>query len=90
MTELLSAAIAAVASIIVSLVNSRSLHKKYIAELEKHDALNTYRLSELEKKVDKHNNLIERTYRLEEKAMLMEEKIKMANHRIEDIEKGGA
>ena len=94
MTELLSAIIAAAASIAVSLVNSHAQQKKYIAELERHDALNAYRLGELEKKVDKHNNLIERTYRLEEKAVFMEEKIEMANHRIEDIEKtekaGGA
>ncbi len=46
-----------------------------------------YRLEELEKKVQAHNNLIERTYRLEERTELQEEKIKVANHRIEDLEK---
>ena len=89
MTTIISAIIAAAASLIVSVINSSAQHKKYIAELEKHDALNAYRLEELEKKVDKHNNLVERTYHLEEKAALMEEKIKVANHRLEDIEKGG-
>lgn len=89
MTTIISAIIAAAASLIVSVINSSAQHKKYIAELEKHDALNVYRLAELEKKVDKHNNLVERTYHLEEKAALMEEKIKVANHRLEDIEKGG-
>lgn len=49
--------------------------------------LTQYRLEQLEKKVDKHNSLIERTYRLEEKAALQEEKIKVANHRIGDLEK---
>ena len=43
--------------------------------------LTNYRLSQLEKKVDKHNSVIERTY-------ILEEKMKVANHRIEDLEKG--
>ncbi len=46
----------------------------------------TYRIEQLEKKVDKHNNLIERTYNIEEKIEVHEEKIKVANHRISDLE----
>lgn len=46
-----------------------------------------YRLTKLEEKVDKHNNVIERTYKLEELTALQEEKIKVANHRIDDLEK---
>jgi hypothetical protein len=42
--------------------------------------LTNYRLEQLEKKVDKHNSVIERTY-------ILEEKMKVANHRIEDLEK---
>ena len=34
-----------------------------------------------------HNSLIDRTYRLEERTELQEEKIKVANHRIDDLEK---
>lgn len=49
--------------------------------------LTQYRLEELEKKVQAHNSLIERTYRLEERTELQEEKIKVANHRIGDLEK---
>ena len=48
--------------------------------------LTQYRLEQLEKKVQAHNNLIERTYKLEERTELQEEKIKVANHRIEDLE----
>ena len=48
--------------------------------------LMTYRLDQLEKKVEKHNNLIERTYKLEEGVTLLDEKIKVANHRIDDLE----
>ena len=49
--------------------------------------LTIYRVEQLEKQVARHNNLIERTYRLEERTELQEEKIKVANHRIEDLEK---
>ena len=48
--------------------------------------LTQYRLEELEKKVQAHNNLVERTYKLEERTELQEEKIKVANHRIDDLE----
>ena len=48
--------------------------------------LTSYRLEQLEKRVQAHNNLIERTYKLEERTELQEEKIKVANHRIEDLE----
>lgn len=48
--------------------------------------LTQYRIEQLEKKVDKHNNLVERTYKLEENEKVLEEKIKVANHRIEDLE----
>ena len=48
--------------------------------------LNNYRIEQLEKKVDKHNNLIERTYELEEQQKVSDEKIKVINHRIDDLE----
>ena len=60
--------------------------------------LTQYRIEQLEKKVEKHNNLVERTYQLEQREELLEEKLeaheilyaeklKVANHRIEDLEK---
>ena len=53
---------------------------------KKQTAVMAYRLEELEKKVDKHNNLIERTYELESRVDVMDEQIKVANHRIADLE----
>ncbi len=50
-------------------------------------ALIAYRLEALEKKVDRHNTVIERTYELEKRAALTAEQIKVANHRIDDLEK---
>ena len=49
-----------------------------------------YRLEQLEAKVDKHNMVIERTYKLEEETAVLDEKIKVANHRLDDLEKKGA
>ncbi len=47
-----------------------------------------YQLAELTKHVDKHNGVIERTYELEKRTELQEEKIKVANKRIADLEGG--
>jgi hypothetical protein len=43
--------------------------------------LTNYRIEQLERKVDKHNNFAERM-------PVVEEQIKVINHRIEDLEKG--
>ena len=48
--------------------------------------LTVYRIEQLEAKVNKHNNLIERTFKLEEAEAILEEKIIVANHRIDDLE----
>ena len=48
--------------------------------------LTNYKIDELKRQVEKHNTIIERTYRLEERATLTEEQIKVANHRISDLE----
>lgn len=53
----------------------------------KSQALIAYRLEQLENKVQAHNNLVERTYKLEEQSAVFDEKIRVANHRIEDLEK---
>lgn len=77
LTAIISGGSAAIAAIIVAAIQ----HRKTVAILE-------YRLIELEKKVDKHNNLVERTYELESRADVADEKIKVANHRLDDLEKG--
>lgn len=45
-----------------------------------------YRIEQLEKKQDKHNNLIERMYAIEKSMELLDERQKVANHRIADVE----
>lgn len=62
-----------------------TLSGAYLAN-RKSSALIAYRLEELEKRVQAHNNLVERTYHLEEKAEVQEERIRVINHRIDDLE----
>lgn len=52
-------------------------------------ALMAYKLEQLEKKVDKHNQVIERVYKLETDRDVFDEKIRVANHRIDDLEHRG-
>ena len=80
------AIISAAVTLIVCLINGffqqRATEKKHDETINMID----YKLSELTKRVDKHNNVIERTYKLEELTAIQEEKIKVANHRIDDLE----
>ena len=45
-----------------------------------------YRIEQLEKKVDKHNQVIDRVYKLEQKDAVHDE-VKVADHRIQDLER---
>ena len=47
--------------------------------------LSNYRIEQLEKKVDKHNNLIERTYKIERHNAVVDEEIKVVNTMISDL-----
>lgn len=53
---------------------------KLDAKLEKHQAVTDTKIEELTREVRKHNNFAERV-------PVMEEQIKVANHRIADLEK---
>ena len=48
--------------------------------------LTNYRIEQLEKKVDRHNNVIERVYLLEKAEAVEEEELKVINHRLSDLE----
>lgn len=61
-------------------------NKNTAKQLKEQSALTLYRIEQLEKKQDKHNTLIERMYAAEDKLNLFDEKIKVANHRIDDLE----
>ena len=71
MATIISACISAGVTLVVCLIQQ-----------EKTRSLMEYKLDELTKRVDK----IERTYHLEEQMAIQEEKMKVANHRISDLE----
>lgn len=48
--------------------------------------LSTYRIEQLEKEVNRHNQVVDRVYRLEQRDAVFDEEIKVANHRISDLE----
>ena len=73
-------------AILVCMINNFYQHK---AVEEKHNetiSLIEYKLEQLEKKQDKHNCVVERLYEVEQRLGIDEEKLKVVNHRIEDLE----
>ena len=48
--------------------------------------LTNFRIEQLEKKVEKHNSVIERVYKLEKHEAVVDEEIKVANQKIYDLE----
>lgn len=79
METIISSCISVAVTLIECLISNHS-------QSEKTRALMEYKLEELTKRVDKHNNVVERTYILEKKMDIQEEQIKVANHRIKDLE----
>jgi len=49
--------------------------------------LTNFKIQKLEDEVRKHNSLIDRTYKLEAAKEVVEEQMKVVNHRISDLEK---
>lgn len=84
---MLEAIITGVVAIMVCMVNNYYQHKATKQQHDKTIGLIEYRLEQLQKKVEAHNNLVERMYDIEEKASVYEEKIKVINHRISDLER---
>ena len=85
MGTFVSALISAAAAIMVCIINSKAQNKKFMAELDKKDAIQEFRIKELEKKVDKHNNLIERTYILERDESVMNERLASVEKKLETL-----
>lgn len=73
-------------SIIVAIITGgMALIGTVISNLTTHSKT-MYRIEQLEKKQDKHNCLIERMFNVEKSIELLEEKQKVCNHRLNDLE----
>ena len=79
METIISSCITAAVTLVICLLNNHG-------QQEKTRALMEYKLDELTKRVDEHNHVVERTYSIERELSIQKEQIKVANHRIEDLE----
>lgn len=85
-----SALISAAAAILVCLLNNYFTEKRHQekadTDLEVLKATISTEISALTREVEKHNQVITRVYELEKKTEVLEERQKVANHRIDDLE----
>lgn len=86
MTEIIAPLISAAAAIVVCMINNSNQRKAAEKQHNTTVALIEYKLDQLAKKVDLHNNAVERLYVVEQKLGVDEERINVANHRIDDLE----
>lgn len=68
--------------LVTVIVSNRKTSEQVKAQAE----MTRYRIGELEKKQDKYNNLQARMYAAETDIAVNKEQIKVANHRIDDLE----
>ena len=54
--------------------------------MDKHNAVQTEQITQLKEQVHKHNNIIERTYKLEKDVAVLNNRESVSEHRIEDLE----
>lgn len=70
--------------------SSEKQHQATVKAAEKQHnttiALIEYKLGKLEEKVDLHNNAVVRLFKVEQEIEVQKEQIKVANHRLEDLE----
>lgn len=71
-TNLLITVLTSFVTICTTILTVRSGNNKVMTELEKHNLVQDERISNLTKQVEKHNNVVERMYRLEEKVETLE------------------
>ncbi|MBD9009984.1 MAG: hypothetical protein EGR16_06610 [Clostridiales bacterium] len=86
METIIGAIISAVAAIAVCIINTNSQNRKILLEMDKHNAVQTEQITQLREQVHRHNNLIERTYKLERDVALLNNREKVSEHRLEDLE----
>lgn len=86
METIIGAIISAVAAIAVCIINTNSQNEKILSELDKHNAVQTEQITQLKEQVRKHNNIIERTYKLEKDVAVLNNRESVSEHRIEDLE----
>lgn len=83
---MIEAIITGIVGIAVCMINNAFQNKRADEQHNTTIALIEYKLDQLTHKVELHNNAVERLYEVERKLDVDEEKISVANHRIDDLE----
>lgn len=81
MVEIIVAAITGVASIVAVILTNMQSNKKVEKNLSTSQAVTDVKIDELTREVRAHNNFAQRM-------PVVEEQIKVINHRIDDLERG--
>jgi hypothetical protein len=82
MIDIIVTVITGLVAIVTCTINSK--HQSEVTR-----ELTEYKIDELTKRVDKHNHVIQRTYALEQHEAVINEQIKVINHRLQDLEDVG-
>ena len=82
MVDIIVTIITGLVAIVTCTINSK--HQSEVTR-----ELTEYKIDELTKRVDKHNHVIQRTYALEQNEAVINEQIKVINHRLQDLEDVG-
>ena len=85
---MLESLIAAGAALLVCLINNWYMDKRHGEKEAATIAVITTKLEDLTRQVEKHNGVLERVYQLEADADVLDEKLKTASRRIDELERG--
>ena len=85
-TSIVGALITGAATLLAVIITNTYQNRRAAEAMAVELAIIKQSIETLSDRVNKHNSVVERTYKLEQQAVLLEEKVKVANHRIEDLE----
>jgi Zn-dependent M32 family carboxypeptidase len=80
MDAIIAAVITGLASVLAVIITNTSANRKMEAQLDKRQAVTDTKIEELTREVREHNNFARRV-------PVLEEQLKVANHRISDLER---
>jgi len=75
-------------AIVVAIISALATAGGAVVSVFTANRVTSFKIDSLEEQVKKHNNLIERMFLVEQKTAILDEQIKVANHRIADLEGG--
>lgn len=84
--SIIVAVISAIVTIASVLLSSKATQDKMTNELHSHNQVQDVKIDNLTTAVNKHNGLIERMYHVEQSVAVLENRQKVSEHRIDDIE----